>query len=119
MVGFEGLFGTLSCIIMLSIIQFIPCPFSSESCAFTTLSFARIEYIPTYFEELGSNPLLLSFTLLGLFTIAGFNFFGITSTKYINAVARSIGDVSRTVVVWIVGLIVSLSIGGNYPNYRW
>ena len=55
--------------------------------------------------------------LLGLITISVFNFSGISATKYMNAVARSIGDVSRTVLVWIIGIIVAAST--NYPNYEW
>lgn len=40
-------------------------------------------------------------------------------TKYINALARSICDVTRTILVWIVGIIVTLTAGATYPNYRW
>jgi drug/metabolite transporter (DMT)-like permease len=119
MVGYEGLFGLLIYLVLLSFIQFIPCPFSPAGCAFTADSYPRIEYLPTFFAELGSNGLLLGSTIAGMFTIAGFNFAGISATKYINAVSRSIGDVSRTVVVWIVGLIVAATIGKSHPNYKW
>lgn len=44
---------------------------------------------------------------------------GVTVTKYINALARSICDVTRTVIVWIVGIIISVSAGVNRPNYKW
>lgn len=44
---------------------------------------------------------------------------GVTVTKYINALARSICDVTRTVIVWIVGIIVTVSAGTNKPNYKW
>lgn len=40
-------------------------------------------------------------------------------TKYINALARSIGDVTRTILVWMVGIIVTLTAGSKYPNYKW
>jgi len=43
----------------------------------------------------------------------------VTVTKYINALARSICDVTRTVIVWIVGIIVTVSAGTNKPNYKW
>jgi hypothetical protein len=43
----------------------------------------------------------------------------VTVTKYINALARSICDVTRTVVIWGVGLIVTISAGATYPNYKW
>lgn len=42
-----------------------------------------------------------------------------TVTKYINALARSICDVTRTIIVWIVGILVTVTAGNVYPNYRW
>lgn len=42
-----------------------------------------------------------------------------TVTKYINALARSIGDVTRTILVWSVGLIITLTAGATHPNYAW
>jgi hypothetical protein len=68
---------------------------------------------------MGQNGLLLFFVILGVFSIATFNVTGVTVTKYINALARSICDVTRTVIVWIVGIIITLSAGENRPNYKW
>lgn len=56
---------------------------------------------------------------MGIFSIATFNICGVTVTKYINALARSIGDVSRTVLVWIVGLLITVTLGQNRPNFKW
>ncbi len=47
--------------------------------------------------------------ILGIFTISAFNVFGITVTQKVNALARSIADVTRTVVVWLFGLILTWS----------
>jgi hypothetical protein len=62
---------------------------------------------------------LLAFCFLGVLSIATFNITGVTVTKYINALARSICDVTRTILVWIVGIIVTVTAGSVYPNYRW
>jgi hypothetical protein len=43
----------------------------------------------------------------------------VTVTKYINALARSIGDVTRTILVWGIGLIITVTAGATYPNYKW
>ena len=56
---------------------------------------------------------------MGVFSIATFNITGVTVTKYINALARSIGDVTRTILVWGIGLIITVSAGSTYPNYKW
>jgi len=72
-----------------------------------------------YFYELGSSGLLLIFVILGIISIATFNVTGLNVTKYINALARSICDVSRTVLVWAIGIIITVSAGTNKPNYEW
>jgi len=56
---------------------------------------------------------------LGIFSIATFNITGVTVTKYINALARSIGDVTRTILVWGIGIIITVTAGATYPNYKW
>ena len=48
-----------------------------------------------------------------------FNVAGVTITKYINALARAIADVSKTILVWIMGLVVTLWLSPTYPNLKW
>jgi len=45
--------------------------------------------------------------ILGVLTIACFNVCGVSVTKYVSCLARSVVDVSRTVIVWGVGLGVT------------
>jgi hypothetical protein len=61
----------------------------------------------------------LFFVILGIFSIATFNIAGVSVTKYINALARSIGDVTRTVLVWMIGIIVTVTAGATHPNFVW
>lgn len=73
-----------------------------------------------YFYEITHNGVLLFLVFLGIFTIAVFNIAGVSVTKYISSVARSVVDVTRTVLIWAVGLIVSFSVSGsNWENTRW
>ncbi len=58
-------------------------------------------------------------TFCWIFNVTAYNPLGVTITKNINAVARAISDVSQTVLVWIIGLIVTLSVGKVYPNFVW
>lgn len=48
-----------------------------------------------------------------------YNIAGNSITKYINAISRAIVNISGTVIVWIFGIILTLTLGKNYPNYRW
>jgi hypothetical protein len=40
-------------------------------------------------------------------------------TKNINGLARAVCEVVRPGFVWIIGIIVSVTLGSVYPNYRW
>lgn len=119
MVGYEGMFGLAAELILMIITSFIPCNFGVDACVFNSAGMPFIESPLAYFSEIGNNGLLLFFCILGVFSIATFNVTGVTVTKYINALARSICDVTRTVIVWIVGIIITVSAGFNKPNYKW
>lgn len=54
---------------------------------------------------------------MGIFSVTTFNVSGVTVTKNINALARSIADVTRTILVWGVGVIITVTAGRTYPNY--
>ena len=50
-------------------------------------------------------------TFCWIFNVTLYNPLGVTITKHINALARAISDVSQTVLVWGIGLTVTLTIG--------
>jgi len=70
-----------------------------------------LENASSYFTSIKNDGFLLAFVILGVFSILTFNTSGVSVTKYINALARSICDVSRTVLIWIVGIIVTVTLG--------
>jgi hypothetical protein len=37
----------------------------------------------------------------------------------VNAIARAICDVTRSIFVWTVGIIITVTVGANEENYRW
>ncbi len=51
--------------------------------------------------------------------MAAFNISGTTVTKTFNSLSRAIGDVSRTLIVWIFGISITFFAGDKYPNYKW
>jgi hypothetical protein len=59
------------------------------------------------------------FGILGIFLITNYNVSGVTVTMYINALTRSVCDVTRVVFVWIIDIIVTLTAGDSRPNYKW
>jgi len=49
--------------------------------------------------------------ILVLFSMATYNASGIIIAKELRSLTRSIIDVSRTVIVWIVGIILTATLG--------
>ncbi|KAF8598713.1 hypothetical protein BDV93DRAFT_609719 [Ceratobasidium sp. AG-I] len=86
-VGYEGFFGTIS--ILFGILVLI---------AFPSIP---LTIIPPR-SELTSSVLLAS-TLI-MFSIAGFNFFGLSVTRKVSATARSTIDTCRTLGIWMGSL---------------
>lgn len=64
-----------------------------------------------FFHELGRNGYLMFFSIVEIISICAVNIAGVSITKYINALARSICDACRTIIVWIVGIFVTISMG--------
>ncbi|XP_071484700.1 solute carrier family 35 member F6-like [Diadema antillarum] len=97
-VGMEGSFGFFILgLIVLPVLYFIP-----DEEAYT----GRYEDSIDAILQIGNSGKLLAFCLLYLFSIAGYNYFGLSVTKSLTAVHRTLIDACRTIVVWIVGLII-------------
>lgn len=58
------------------------------------------------FKDLGGNTLCLTFALLTIVSIANFNVFGFSLTKYASSAQRATVDTTRTVVIWVFQLIL-------------
>jgi hypothetical protein len=61
--------------------------------------------------ELGENKVLMTFCIAYLLTIMIYCIAGIYITRYINALARAVCGVSKIVIVWLVGIVVTSTIG--------
>ena len=60
----------------------------------------HVEDVIDAFTQMGNAPLILLFTLLNMCSIAFFNFFGVSVTKYVNSATRMVLDSLRTMVIW-------------------
>jgi len=95
-VGWEGFWGftILSCILV--VMYYIPGSSAGN----------HFENTPDAIYQLGSSPIVLVAIVGNIVSIAFFNFFGISITKYANATTRMVLDSVRTIVIWAVDLIV-------------
>lgn len=109
-VGWEGFWGCFIYIILLFIMQFIPCNMA-DLCPYGTL-----EDTPQAFYEMGQNPLIWVYGLGVIFSIAFFNSFGVAVTKYASAAQRSTIDTSRTLLIWVIFLAKP---GPGHERFIW
>ena len=119
LVGLEGLFAFTALGLIITVLNFVPCSFGEDACAYSESGEPFIEQTVGYFKSIASTALLLVSGILGVFSITIFNVCSVSVTKYINALARSICDVTRTVIIWLVGIIVTVTLGETRENYVW
>ncbi|CAD8151246.1 unnamed protein product [Paramecium pentaurelia] len=121
-VGIEGLWGFSVYVVLAIALTFIQCPTSMEgSCIQKRMTdmfyFERADF---YFLQIFASGLLLFWVILGIFTIATFNICGVSVTKYVSSLARSLVDVSRTLIIWAVSLAITwIDPEAKWENTRW
>ncbi len=98
-VRLEGLAGITIYIVVLPLICLIPCSYDPDTCPF-----GHVEDLPQVFYQMSHNMGIL-FAVIGVIcSLACFNYFGQSVTKYAGATARSTIATFRTVVIWIFSL---------------
>lgn len=65
-----------------------------------------MEDTPRAFDDIKANKMILVWSILICFSIASFNAFGVAVTKNASSAQRSTIDTSRTVIIWVVQLIL-------------
>ncbi|KAF9900975.1 hypothetical protein EC991_006698 [Linnemannia zychae] len=93
-VGYEGLFGTITVLVAMPILHFT----------------VGVSHPGSYFdlnagwEQIKTYPQIWIPSIVMLFSISSFNFFGISVTKTICATSRSTIDSCRTLFIWAISL---------------
>ena len=55
--------------------------------------------------------------VVGIATISAFNLNGVRITKLFDALTRSLLNITKTGIIWAVGIIITVSVGDN-PDYQ-
>lgn len=95
-VGMEGTFGVLIMgIFVLPLCYFLPGDNSGS-----------YENVIDAFVQIGQAPGLLGLIIAYIFSIAFFNFFGLSVSKTLSTVHRTLIDACRTILVWLTSIIL-------------
>lgn len=115
MVGWEGVYGTVISFILVVILSFIPCPYPGNKCVYTASGSAYMEVPSVYLSQVFSSFPLLLLVVSGIFSNAFYNYYGVTITQTMDSLTRSLLNVCRTALIWLVGILISLYVGTNSP----
>ncbi|TFK64082.1 hypothetical protein BDN72DRAFT_846929 [Pluteus cervinus] len=92
-VGYEGLFGTISILLLFPILS-LP-SVASQSPFFD---------LPRGWAQMVNTPTVLYSGIAIAISISLFNYFGLSVTRYVSATARSLTDTCRTLSIWLISL---------------
>ena len=95
-VGFEGLFGALSIVVLMPILPVLRPSLPPSAQPFFDL--------PRGFRQMMDTPAVLWSGVAIAISISLFNFFGLSVTRHVSATARSLTDTCRTLSIWIISL---------------
>ncbi|KAL4505398.1 hypothetical protein ABPG72_002460 [Tetrahymena utriculariae] len=118
LVAFEGVWGVIYYSAFLIILNLIPC--SGRFCVYQNSSstYGTIESISVFFNQLRLNSFLLISQLIVLITIGFYAYSAVSVTKNLSAMVRSLIDVSRCLIVWIVGIVISIFSDQQWESFN-
>ncbi|XP_044763609.1 solute carrier family 35 member F6-like isoform X2 [Coccinella septempunctata] len=98
-VGWEGIFGFFSSALLL-----VPLCFIYVGEPFSNNSSGTMEDVVDGFLQMYNNWKILVATIVTVFSIAVYNFCGVTVSKELTSTTRKVLDSLRVVIIWIVSL---------------
>lgn len=104
-VAWEGFFGTVICIFVSLLTLFVFTLFASQADNSKTAFFNQFNLIVGIRQVFASGPLLVS-SVATILSLATFNVAGVTVTRLISATSRSTIDTCRTIVIWMISLLL-------------
>ncbi|KRX00227.1 hypothetical protein PPERSA_10726 [Pseudocohnilembus persalinus] len=110
LVGWEGIWGfSIYMVVFMPFLQFLHCGLDMQNCVFSKDGNPNFERVQQYFIEMVQSPLLFIMCVLGVFSISAFNVIGVSVTKYISSLTRSVVDQVRTILIWVFSIIITVT----------
>ena len=98
--------------------QYITCPWDDKTNCVIVDHEYFIESFSVFFDQIQQNMLVWIFILCLIVTISISVPIAVTISKKINPLSRSLADVCRTLIIWAVGIVITVTIGENNSSYK-
>lgn len=108
LVGFEGIFGALLCLLVFLPIMYV-LPGDDHGSYENFINSAYMMF---------NNPMLLGLQVLYFVSISFFNFMAMTISKMLSATHRALIDALRTASVWVIMVIIYYSTEATKPAHN-
>lgn len=99
------------------VLSITPCHFEENICVFDSFGNPYFERIDVFYGEVFSDGILFMLTFVGLVTVGLYNLNGARITKLIDALTRSLLNITKTGIIWVLGILITL-IAGDNPDYQ-
>lgn len=97
--------------------QYVPCPWSDKSNCVIVDNEYFVESFRVFFDQIQENMLVWIFVVCLIISISISVPIAVTISKRINPLSRSLADVCRTLIIWAVGIVITVTIGENNESY--
>ena len=118
MVFLEGVYGLLVLIPLTFAFQYVSCPWNSEKECVDVNGELYLENISQYWTEITDSTFLFLLNLGLIVSIAVSVPIAVTVSKLISPVSRSLADVCRTVIIWLFGIVMTVTLGQDHREYK-
>ena len=116
MVGCEGCFGMLIVLLVSLTLSLVPCGLGEKYCAYDPHGYGYFERVDQFWTELGTHWFLGLLSVVGVITVGAYNLNGVRITKMIDALTRSLLNITKTSIIWMAGIILTFAL--NNDDYR-
>ena len=103
MVGMEGVWGLALSGAALLCASYVPCNYATNSAGCQPNNY--VENVGSGVSVIFENGSMFAYVFLGICSLSFFNFCGVSVTKYVSSLARSILNISVTVIIWVYDLV--------------
>ena len=110
-IGLEGLSGCTLLIILMPILFYIPCsPIQADNGDDKFCPYGYMENAPAAIGQMLGDGALFALVIGSMFSIAFFNFFGISITRALSSSSRAVIDPTRTLFIWMISILLNWEV---------